>query len=452
MTSLQATTYTNPFAIGAFRPVAEERTARDLAVEGALPPELDGLLLRNSFCPYPGQPLPPHLFFADGMVSGLRLRAGRAEWFRNRWVETEPVARARNAPAPAGPQDICWGPVNPANTHVVHHAGRLLALCEVGLPYELTCDLGTLGRYDFDGALLTNMTAHPRIDPDTGDLHFFSYGPRPPYVRYHHADANGRLLRSDVIAVRGPTVMHDFIITEHYAVFFDTPLVFAPPDAAAGGLPFRWNPDYGSRVGLHPLASGGETRWFDIGPCFVAHFLNAYEVGDEVVIRGVARDTGYALGGVSPDKGALQLQEWRIELGRGHVSETVVSDRRGDLPRVDERRLGRPHRFGYSAEAPATPDWASRGGLFKYDLQTGAALRRDFGPGRKASEPIFVPGGAGEDEGWVLSIVHDEAEDRSFLAVLEAQAFDRPPVARVPLPQRVPYGAHGSWIEGALLG
>lgn len=454
MTAPAEATYLNPFSIGAFRPVDRECTATDLAIEGALPPGLDGLLVRNSFSPFPGRPLPPHLFFADGMLSGVRVRNGKAEWFRNRWVVTEPIAEAKGLPRPQGAPDITWAPVNPANTHIVHHAGRLLALCEVGLPYEVTTELETKGRFDFGGALRTNMTAHPRLDPDTGDLHFFSYGPRPPFVHYHRADSSGRLVQTDVIAVHGPTVMHDFIITKAFAVFFDTPLMFAPPSGAPGGLPFIWNPEYGARIGLHPLTGGEPTRWFDIEPCFVAHFLNAFEEGDAVVIRGVARDPAYALGTTAPNQGAIFLQEWRIDLVSGRVSSAVVSDRRADFPRIDERRLGRPHRFGYCAEAPGGDDWASRGGLLKYDVATGAILAHDFGPRAKASEPVFMPAapGAGEDEGWLLSVVYDDASDASFLAVLDAQAFEGLPVARIPLPQRVPYGAHGSWIDGAALG
>ena len=120
---------------------------------------------------------------------------------------------------------------------------------------------------------------------------------------------------------------------------------------------------------------------------------------------------------------------------------------------MDERRLGRPHRYGYGVEVPGGSDWAVRGDLFKYDLSTGAVIAHAFGPRAKASEPVFVPAAhdAGEDEGWVMSFVYDDVKDTSFVAVLDAQAFAGPLVARIPLPQRVPYGAHGSWIDGRVL-
>jgi carotenoid cleavage dioxygenase len=244
--------------------------------------------------------------------------------------------------------------------------------------------------------------------------------------------------------------MHDFIITRRTAIFFDTPLQFAPP--GRGGLPFTWREDLPTRIGVLPLGRpGAKARWFDVAPCFLAHFLNAFEDGETVVVRGVARDVGYALATAAPNRGEIAMMEWRVDLAGGRVAQTTLSDRRGDFPRVDERRAGRAHRYGYGMEIPGSDDWAERGNLFKYDLGTGAVSEHNFGKGAKASEPIFVPAGpdAGEDEGWVLSYVHDQANESGFVAVIDAQAFDAPPVAVVRLPQRVPYGAHGSWIAAA---
>jgi carotenoid cleavage dioxygenase len=452
-TATTAVDYRNPFAVGAFRPVTEELTAVDLPIEGALPRALDGLFVRNGFAPLPGAPLPPHLFFADGLLHGVRLEAGRVKWFRNRWVVTEGVAAHRGAAPPKGPADIRWAPVNPANTHFIHHGNRFLALCETGLPYELTAELETIGRYDFAGRLKTSMTAHPRIAPATGEMHFFAYGPRPPFVQYYRARADGELVQTAAIDVGGPAVMHDFIITERHAVFFDTPLQFAPP-SGGGGLPFAWKEGYPARIGLYAWDEpGARTRWFEIAPCYVSHFLNAFEDKGTVVVRGVARDIGYALATNPPNQGAMSMREWRIDLATGTVTAADVSDRRGDFPRVDERYMGRPHRFGYGMEVPDTEDWAVRGCLFKYDFATGAVAVHDFGKGRKASEPVFVPArpDAAEDDGWVLSYVHDETGDGAFLAVLNAQDFAGAPAAIIPLPQRVPYGAHGSWIDAAAL-
>src|SRR5258708_13523771 len=138
MPTTPAARYLNPFSVGAFGPVTVECTAADLPIEGALPPQLDGLFARNSFTPYPGKPLPPHLFFADGLIHGLRLQGGRAISFRNRWVVTEAVAAARGQAPPGGPPDIRWAPINPANTHVIHHGGHLLSLCDIPLPSDFT--------------------------------------------------------------------------------------------------------------------------------------------------------------------------------------------------------------------------------------------------------------------------------------------------------------------------
>jgi carotenoid cleavage dioxygenase len=269
-------------------------------------------------------------------------------------------------------------------------------------------------------------------------------------VQYHRVDASGALVQSDVIDVQGPAVMHDFIVTKRYAVFFDTPLQFAPP--GGGGLPFTWRQDLPTRIGLLPLGRpGAKARWIEIAPVFLAHFLNAYDEGGAVVIRGVARDVGYALATAAPNRGEISMMEWRVDPDAGRVTATKVSDRRADFPRLDERRAGRAHRYGYAMEIPDTDDWSERGNLFKYDVATGAVAEHDFGKGVKASEPIFVPAApqAGEDEGWVLSYVHDQTNESGYVAVIDAQKFGAPPTAIIRLPQRVPYGAHGSWIPAA---
>ena len=155
---------------GDYAPVTDELTAFDLPVGGAIPPELNGWYLRNG--PNPRQAT-GHWFTGDGMVHGVRLENGRAAWYRNRWVRTDsfenPIPlynadRTRNLHAGV------------ANTHVMRHAGKTLALVESSLPYQITNDLETLGAYDFDGKLVDSMTAHPKICPTTGELHFFGYG------------------------------------------------------------------------------------------------------------------------------------------------------------------------------------------------------------------------------------------------------------------------------------
>jgi carotenoid cleavage dioxygenase len=340
--------------------------------------------------------------------------------------------------------------VSYANTHVIRHAGRILALEEGSWPYELDPELATRGCFDFGGRLATAMTAHPKLCPDTGEMLFFGYGVLPPYLTYHRVAADGRLVQSEEIPVGGPTMMHDFAVTRRHAIFMDLPVVFDMDLALRGEMPFHWSDDYPARMGVMPRDGGAaDLRWFEVSPCYVFHTLNAWSDGDAVVLDG-CRITDLWRRAGDFEGSRTTLHRWRFDLGSGAVREETLDDRGQDFPRVADRTVGRRHRFGYtllfgSVPAPGEP---ALGRLLQTDFETGARREHDFGAGARPGEPVFVPapGADGDDEGWVLSYVHDEDRERTALVVLDASRFDAPPVARIPLPQRVPYGFHGSWL------
>jgi carotenoid cleavage dioxygenase len=295
------------------------------------------------------------------------------------------------------------------------------------------------------------MTAHPKICPTTGELHFFAYDFMAPWLTYHRADAAGRLLQSEPIAVPGPTMIHDFAITARHVVFMDLPIVFDLELAMAGSMPYRWSDDYGARVGVMPRGStSARVRWLEVAPCYVFHPLNAYEDEDGTIVMDVAR---YAelWRGDSSGAAPASLHRWRIDLAEDRVTETPLDDRAIEFPRLDDRRAGLAHRYGYAVDTGTGFDKSCGTALVKYDLSKGTSIAHDFGPGRVPSEPVFVPASAtaGEDEGWVLAYVYDAVRDGSDLVILEAGDFARKPVATIPLPQRVPFGFHGSWISDA---
>ena len=160
----------NRYLTGAFAPLTEEYTLTDLEVTGTIPDYLDGRYLRNG--PNPVGEIDPelyHWFVGDGMVHGIRLRDGRAEWYRNRWVRGPLTARALGERPPS---EECSVSGIGANTNVIGHAGKTIALVESGVTnYELTEELDTVGPCDFDGTLTGGYTAHPKRDPETGELH-----------------------------------------------------------------------------------------------------------------------------------------------------------------------------------------------------------------------------------------------------------------------------------------
>jgi carotenoid cleavage dioxygenase len=375
------------------------------------------------------------------------LEDGRAKWYRNRWVRTRPLVEGDEA-APFVRADGTPDHTSAkANTHVIRHAGRILALVESSFPTELTPELETVGLHDFGGRLKTAMTAHPKLCPVTGELHFFGYGFAPPFLTYHRADARGELVQSEEIAVRGPTMIHDFAISERHVIFMDLPVVFDVERAMQGTLPYAWSESYGARLGVMPRGgTGADVRWFEIEPCYVFHPMNAFDDGDAVVLD-VARYPDMWRKDAS-DFSAANLHRFHIDLVSGRVREQRLDDRSVEFPRVDPRREGRRYRYGYAVRTSDGGDGPRFGSLVQYDHQTGAARSHDFGPGCTPGEGVFAPAsaGAGEDEGWVLTLVFDEARGTSRLEVLDATAFDKPPVASVALPQRVPFGFHGSWL------
>lgn len=446
-------TPTNPYLRGNFAPVQVERTDHDLAVTGRIPDTLNGQLLRAG--PNPGGPVGDdhHWFNGDGMIHGIQIDQGRARTYRNRWVRTPHLAEARPDLPVTGeiPDGAAMGS---GAVHVIEHAGRILALGEYGLPYELSDELATVGAHSYSGKLLTSMTAHPKLDPVTGDLHFFGYDFGPVHLRYHRANAAGELVQTEVIDIPRTTMMHDFNITATRAVFMDLPVAFSMERLAAGSMPFAWEPEHGARLGVMPLGgSGSEVRWFEIEPCYVFHPLNAYDDGNRIVLDVMRYDSMFARSVIGPEGDPSQLWRWVIDPDAGTVTETQLDDRSAEFPRVPDALVGRKHRYGYGAvrDAERPDDVFDTEGLVKYDLERDRTDLHPAGSGRYPGEGVYVadPDGTAEDDGWLLSVVYDAATDRSDVIVVDTRDFDGPPVATIHLPVRVPFGFHGSWVPSA---
>lgn len=429
-------TGTTTFLDGNYAPVTEEVTATDLPVTGTVPPELTGRLARIGPNPLtPPDPATYHWFLGTGMVHGLRLAGGRAEWYRNRSVHEV------------------------VNTHVIGIGGRTFALVEAGSPpVELTDELDPVGPCDFDGTLTGSFSAHTHRDPATGDLHAVTYHWSWDHIRHVIVGPDARVRREARIPVADGPMVHDCAITERYVVLFDLPCTFDLDAVAAGAsFPYRWNPDHPARVGLLPLDGGpDDVRWFDAPSCYVFHTLNAFDQPPisargpdagtgKVVIDLVRHPRVFATVLNGPSEGTPTLERWTIDLDGGRLTTEVLDDRGIEFPRLDERLVGRPHRYGYAA---GFGEGTEHGPTVKHDLATGRVDVHDHGPGRPALEPVFVPrdDGSVEDDGWVLSYVYDATTDRSDVVVLAAQDLSGDPVATVHLPARVPFGFHGSWI------
>jgi carotenoid cleavage dioxygenase len=451
----------SPYLSGNFAPVSEEVTAFDLPVTGALPPELDGRYLRNGPNPIDPDPATYHWFTGEGMVHGVRLRDGTAEWYRNRWVRNPTVAEHLGEPVPEGPRTD--GMDSAPNTNVIGLGGRTIALVEAGTkPVELDEDLGTCGPIDFDGTLPYGYSAHPKVDPTSGELHTASYyWARPGVIDYSVVSTDGVVVRREDVPVPGSPMVHDISITARYAVFYDLPVVFDLESAMSGSrLPYVWSDEYGARVGVLPRDGAGTDglRWFEVDPCYVFHPMNAHDAvgadGAELVVLDVVRhDRVFDRSRLGPDESVPTLWRWTIDLTHGSIRTEQLHEDTVEFPRVDERLVGRPYRYGWAASVAAHRgdgqgvvfDGAS---IAKFDLVSGTVTHHEMGPGRAAGEAVFVPSAAdaAEDDGYVLTLVYDAAQDRSDLVVLAGQDISAAPVATVHLPRRVPFGFHGNWI------
>jgi carotenoid cleavage dioxygenase-like enzyme len=447
------------FLKGPFAPVSDEITAFDLPVTGRVPAELSGRYLRNGPNPLELDDAGHHWFTGAGMVHGVRLRDGRAEWYRNRWVRSAEVAKALGEQWPEGPvhadDDFA------ANTHIIRHAGRTLATVEAGaLPYELSGELDTLGSCDFGGKLSGGFAAHTKLDPRTGELHAIAYFWAWDFVQHIVISANGEVSRTTDIPLADRPMMHDFALTEKYVVLFDLPVTFSGAAAAAGvQLPYTWNAAHQARVGLMPRdGSAPDVRWFEVNPCWVFHALNAYDEGDRVIVDVVQYAGAYDVSLMS-GHGPITLDRWTLDPAAGKVMYRRLDDQPQEFPRVDERAVSRPHRYGYSAVIGEVSratislggDFADRAfanALLKHDLAHGIVEAHEFGPAATAGEAVFVPSSpsAPEDDGYVMAFVHNPDRGAADLVILAAQDFRAEPVARIHLPARIPLGFHGSWI------
>jgi len=444
----------NPYLQGNFGPVStEQHIERPLAVDGAIPPALEGLLLRNG--PNPALVTDPdryHWFSGDGMIHCIELRDGVAVAYQNRFVRTRKLAGEIGTAPPRGPKEPIDGP---ANTHVVEHGGKILALVESGLPHRLSSDLDTLCVEDFDGALTSPMTAHPHVDPESGDMAFFGYDVfGPPFLRYHELSSGGELVHSTAVDVPQATMQHDFGVTATRVVFMDLPVVFDLDRAAAGDtLPFTWRPEAGARIGvLGRGEDGANTTWIGIDPCYVFHVMNAFDDGSRIVMDVCRYETMFdtAPGGFVSTS-VSTLERWLIDPGASRVKVTTTDDRAVEFPRIDDAHVGRPYRYGYCAEQTSIDRTDTFSNLVRYDHQRDEALTHQFGEHLWCGEPVFVraPDGRSDDEGWVLSVVYDATTDKSDLYILDASSFTAGPEAVIHLPVRVPYGFHGSWVPAS---
>ncbi|XP_072978806.1 carotenoid 9,10(9',10')-cleavage dioxygenase [Typha angustifolia] len=480
---------------GNYAPVRDETPpCADLPVRGSLPECLNGEFVRvgpnPKFVPVAGY----HWFDGDGMIHGMRIKDGKATYV-SRYVKT---SRLKQEEYFGGPKfmkigdlkglfglfmvqmqllraklkvlDMSYGN-GTGNTALIYHHGKLLALQEADKPYVIKVmedgDLQTLGMLDYDKRLAHPFSAHPKVDPFTDEMFTFGYSHTPPYVTYRVITKDGVMLDPVPITIPDPVMMHDFAITENYAIFMDLPLLFRPQEMVKGKLIFTFDATKKARFGVLPRYAKDDQliRWFELPNCFIFHNANAWEEGDEVVLITCRLENPDLDMVNSTTKDQLQnfkneLYEMRFNMKTGVATQKQLSVSIVDFPRINESYTGRKQQFVYATTFESI---TKVNGIIKFDLhaepdsgkrklEVGGNVKGifEFGPGRYGSEAIFVPRHPGitaeEDDGYLIFFVHDENTGKSEINVIDAKTMSSDPVAVVDLPNRVPYGFHAFFV------
>ncbi|CAA3012611.1 carotenoid cleavage dioxygenase 1 [Olea europaea subsp. europaea] len=479
---------------GNFAPADETPPLKDLPVIGHLPECLNGEFVRVGPNPKFASIAGYHWFDGDGMIHGMRIKDGKATYV-SRYVQTsrlkqeEFFGRAmfmkigdlkgmfgllmvsmQMLRAKLKVLDMSYG-IGTANTALVYHHGKLLALSEADKPYAIKVledgDLQTIGLLDYDKRLAHSFTAHPKVDPFT-EMFTFGYSHTPPYVTYRVISRDGAMNDPVPITVSGPIMMHDFAITENYAIFMDLPLYFKPKEMVKEKkFIFSFDATQKARFGILPRYAKNELliKWFELPNCFIFHNANAWEEGDEVVLitcRLENPDLDMVNSTVKErlDNFKNELYEMRFNLKNGLASQKRLSVSAVDFPRVNESYTTRKQQYVYGTTLDKI---AKVTGIIKFDLhaepetgkeklEVGGNVKGifDLGPGRFGSEAVFVPRHPGntseEDDGYLIFFVHDENTGKSAVNVIDAKTMSPDPVAVVELPKRVPYGFHAFFV------
>jgi carotenoid cleavage dioxygenase len=463
----------NLFLNGPFTPWRQEGYAPDLEIDGELPKDLSGALYRASVSPL-YKPLDPdrhHWFDGDGMVHEIKFENGRAH-YRNRYVETAALKLERQAGhALYGPLANGGVPAdeairagvffkNPANTSTAVLAGKVLMFAELDVPHALNLDtLDTEGMFDFHGDVSGPVTAHFKIEPDTGDFIFF--GAQGRAIKYFHGDAGGRILKRFEFDMGVSSFIHDFLITPNWAIFCINPTILNLEGVKQGQPWMVWDVKVGNNLALLNRVSGDvEILPLEGAPFAPTHWLNAYEEGGNLIIDGnVTKQMGIPLDGVDEEWDSREWmapsrpRRWVIALAGKSIEITAPFGLNCDFPRINERYTGKKHRHGYYAGS-LTPKWHDTVAfecLYKHDFETGKTETAVIEGLTAPSEPVFAPrpNSVDEDDGWIMSYWWNPQRDVSEMVVHDARRFTAAPIARVKLNNRVPLGFHASWTPAS---
>jgi carotenoid cleavage dioxygenase len=459
----------------------------DLEVEGQVPEELDGIFYRVGPDPQHPPLLGNDIYFnGDGMVSAFRFQKGRVD-FRCRYARTDKFLHEREAGRalfgayrnPFNDDPSVAGKIRgTANTNVVLHAGKLLALKEDSPPLAMDpWTLETQGYWDFDGKLSgETFTAHPKIDPQNGEMVCFGYsakGIATPDVAYYVVDAQGKIVHETWFEMPYPCMIHDFGVTRDYVIFPIFPVVSSLERAREGKPTFGWDASKDIWLGVLPRrGEAKDLRWFRASNRFASHVMNAYNDGTKIYVdMPVAESNMFPFfpditgAPFNPQRAVAHVTRMSLDYNaaNGSIGFEQLTTLAGEFPKMDDRYTTESYRHGYlSVSDRSRPFDAQRAGsitgMFINCLGhiDHASARQDVfyvGPVSSLQEPTFIPksANAAEGEGYLVVLANRHDELRSDLLVLDAQNLEAGPVATIKLPLKLRNGLHGNWVPIELL-
>jgi carotenoid cleavage dioxygenase len=466
---MNAPVRTNPYLSGNFAAVRSEDDFADLTVKGEIPKGLNGAYYRNGPNPqFDPRDANHHWFAGDGMIHGFFVEDGKVS-YRNRYVHTNKYVLEKKAgrslfgtfgnPMTTDPEYVGQDS-GVGNTNIVWHGNRLLALEEGHNPFEMDpVTLESRGYRDYAKQAL-RFTAHPKMDPETGEMVYFGYSAGPGFfsdaLAYGVADKTGNVTRLDMFKAPFCSMVHDFFVTRNYVMFPVLPLTGSLQRAMNGKPAFGWEPDKGSHVGvMRRNGSVDSIRWFNTGACYVFHPMNMWEDGDKIYVDVMQYENAplFPNSDGSPGKpAAARLSRWTFDLAGNSdtIKREYIDDLDGEFPRLDERRAGLSYRHGYYAADTKGTNKVYFDAIAHIDHKTGKKQVYAFEEGNPG-EPVFVPrtANAEEGDGWLVTTVYHKTTDTSGLVVFDAQNLAKGPVGEALLPRRVPFGFHGNWRPAA---
>ncbi|EFC42714.1 retinal pigment epithelial membrane protein [Naegleria gruberi] len=477
---------------GNFAPIHDELTITKLPIiSGEIPKDLNGIYARIGPNPQFNPLYNLHWFEGDGHIHALEFKDGNCS-YRNRFVQTEKYLQEKENGRPLAHSMIMDGGINPllkytyhylyermyrglngplkkgggaANTNIIYHGGKFLALEEGHKPMEVTFpDLKTVGEFDFKGKLKHNFTAHPKIDPRNGEMIFFGYelNPRGTSFRYGVTDKNLDIIHShEFTKEETPYVcmIHDMVITENYSIVGFYPLILDVKKVLTGENPIVFDDTKPTKIAVFPRLYDGKSskiQFFEAETGVAFHYINAYEEreGDDLLIKILVHVqksfsmTDFSKGQPFPYEYTLNLTSGKL-ISEGFL-KTLDGNQlpSGEFPVVRGEITGQKNRFFYYSLVVEKSELFVANSIAKVDLEKGNAFQTITIPNNgMIGEVSIIPRSEEEDDVYIVCYAYHEHSNSSTVFVFDGKTMNNTPLVNIELPRRVPFGFHGNFFE-----